>query len=132
MFHRLIRNIDKNFVLFVISLVVIAIGGFLWEDKTYFTWPPDLRPTMNSESSDVFFIVLGVMLLIMSILDKQVRINDKLTLQGITLAVTNFAIVVLMIEQLFQVLFANNLDMIMAVILDVLLFILILRCAYNS
>lgn len=132
MLHRLIRNIDKNFILFVISLAVIAIGGFLWEDKNYFTWPPDLRPIMNSESSDVFFIVLGAMLLIMSILDKQVRINDKLTLQGITLAVTNFAIVVLMIEQLSQVLFANNLDMIMAVILDVLLFILILRCAYNS
>lgn len=132
MFRKLIRNIDKNFNLLIISLTIIAIGGFLWEDKTYFTWPPDLRPTMNSESSDVFFIILGVILLIMSILDKQIRINNKLTLQGIMLAVTNCAIIILMIEQLFQVLFANNVDMIMAVILDVLLFILILRCAYNS
>lgn len=127
MFRRLLRNVNNNFDQAVISLSIMAIGIFLWADKTYFTWPPQLRPIMNSEYSDVFYIVLGLMLLFCTLTG-----NKNKALHDIFITIAGGATLILLTEQLWHVVFAQNFDMTMAVILDVVLFILILRCSYKN
>ena len=116
MWRRLLKNIDYNFYQLLIGLSIVSMGLFLWVDKNYFSWPPELRPMMNSEYADLFFVILGIMLLMFSI----------------TLTVAGGATLLLLIEQLWQVLFAKNMDMTIAVIFDIFLFVLIIRCAYDS
>lgn len=132
MWRRLLKNIDYNFNQVLIGLSIVSMGLFLWLDKNYFSWPPELRPMMNSEYADLFFIFLGVMLLLFAITNKDIRISKKLTVKDIILTVAGGATLLLLIEQLWQVLFAKNMDMTIAVIFDVFLFILIFRCAYDS
>lgn len=132
MWRRLLRNIDYNFNQVLIGLSVVSMGLFLWLDKSYFTWPPELRPLMNSKYSDLFFMCLGIILLLLAIVNKEIRIYKKWTLKGIILIITGGATLVLLIEQLSQVLFAKNIEMTIAVIFDVFLFALIFRLALDS
>ena len=127
MWHRLLNNINANFNQIIIGLSIVLIGGFLFADKNYFTWPPQLRPMMNSEYSDIFFIILGVVLLLCAFSG-----NKSKLIHDITIIVAGGATLVLLTEQLWHVLFAHNVEMTMAVILDAVLFILIIRCAYTS
>ncbi|RMC48892.1 hypothetical protein [Lactobacillus sp. ESL0228] len=127
MWHKLISNINKNFNQVVIGLSIVLIGGFLFADKNYFTWPPQLRPMMNSEYSDIFFIILGLVLLYCAVTG-----NKNKVIHDITITVAGGATFVLLTEQLWHVLFAHNIEMTMAVIFDAVLFILIIRCAYTS
>ena len=82
---------------------------------------------MNSEYSDVFFILLGLVLLFCAFTG-----NKSKLIHDITIIVAGGATLVLLTEQLWHVLFAHNIEMTMAVILDAVLFILIIRCAYTS
>lgn len=132
MWRRMLRNIDYNFNQVIIGLSIISMGLFLWLDKNYFSWPPELRPMMNSEYADLFFIFLGLMLLFFAATNKDIRVSKKWTVKDITLTVAGGATILLLIEQLWQVLFAKNMDMTIAVIFDIFLFILIIRCAYDS
>ena len=132
MWRRLLKNIDYNFYQLLIGLSIVSMGLFLWVDKNYFSWPPELRPMMNSEYADLFFVILGIMLLMFSITNKDIRISKKWTVKDITLTVAGGATLLLLIEQLWQVLFAKNMDMTIAVICDIFLFVLISRCAYDS
>lgn len=132
MWRRLFKNIDYNFNQILIGLSIVSMGLFLWLDKNYFSWPPELRPMMNSEYADLFFIFLGIMLLLFAVTNKDIRISKKLTVKDIILTVAGGATLLLLIEQLWQVLFAKNMDMTIAVIFDIFLFILIFRCAYDS
>ena len=132
MWRRLLKNIDYNFYQLLIGLSIVSMGLFLWVDKNYFSWPPELRPMMNSEYADLFFVILGIMLLMFSITNKDIRISKKWTVKDITLTVAGGATLLLLIEQLWQVLFAKNMDMTIAVIFDIFLFVLIIRCAYDS
>ena len=132
MWHRLLNNIDYNFNQLLIGLSIVSMGLFLWLDKNYFSWPPELRPMMNSEYADLFFIFLGIMLLFFAVTNKDIRVSKKWTVKDITLTVAGGATILLLIEQLWQVLFAKNMDMAIAVIFDVFLFVLIIRCAYDS
>lgn len=127
LWRKLISNIDANFNQVIIGLSIVLIGGFLFADKNYFTWPPQLRPMMNSEYSDVFFILLGLVLLFCAFTG-----NKSKLIHDITIIVAGGATLVLLTEQLWHVLFAHNVGMTMAVILDAVLFILIIRCAYTS
>ena len=61
---QLTKNADNNFNQMLIGVLIIVIGIFLLADKNYFFWPPQLRPLMNSEWSDIVFIILGVCLVI--------------------------------------------------------------------
>lgn len=132
MWHRLLKNIDVNFNQVLIGLSIVSMGLFLWLDKNYFSWPPELRPMMNSEYADLFFIFLGVMLFFFAATNKDIRVSKKWTVKDITLTVAGGATILLLIEQLWQVLFAKNMDMAIAVIFDIFLFVLIIRCAYDS
>ena len=132
MWHRMLRNIDYNFNQVLIGLSIVSMGLFLWLDKNYFSWPPELRPLMNSEYADLFFIFLGIMLLFFATTNKDIRVSKKWSVKDITLTVAGGATILLLIEQLWQVLFAKNMDMAIAVIFDIFLFILIIRCAYDS
>ena len=132
MWHRLLNNIDYNFNQLLIGLSIVSMGLFLWLEKMYFSWPPELRPMMNSEYADLFFIFLGLMLLFFAATNKDIRVSKKWTVKDITLTVAGGATILLLIEQLWQVLFAKNMDMVIAVIFDIFLFILIIRCAYDS
>ena len=132
MWRRLFRNIDYNFNQVLIGLSIISISLFLWLDKNYFTWPPELRPIMNSKYFDIIFMLLGIILLFLAIVNKEIKIYKKWTLKGIVLIIAGGATLVLLIEQLSQVFFAKNIEMIIAVIFDVFLFALILRLALDS
>lgn len=132
MWRRLLRNIDVNFIQVTIGLAIVSMGLFLWLDKNYFTWPPELRPIMNSKYFDIIFMFLGAILLFLAVVNKEYRIYKKWTLKGIVLIITGGATLVLLIEQLSQVFFAKNIEMTIAVIFDIFLFALIFRLALDS
>ena len=123
----LLRQADKNFNQMLIGVLIILIGIFLWADKNYFFWPPQLRPLMNSEWSDIIFVILGVCLLFTALTGNRSR-----KFQSILLIVSSAAVAMLLVEQLWHVLFANKVEMIMAVILDAGLLTLLIRCAYKN
>lgn len=126
-FKRIISNIDKNFNQVLIGVSIIAIGIFLWADKNYFFWPPQLRLLMNSEWSDIVFICLGICLLFTALTGNRSR-----KFQSILLILASAAVAMLTVEQLWHVVFAHNLEMIMAVILDALVLAMLIRCAYKN
>ena len=123
----LLRQADKNFNQMIIGMLIVAIGIFLWADKNYFFWPPQLRPLMNSEWSDIIFVILGVCLLFTALTGNRSR-----KFQSILLIVSSAAVAMLLVEQLWHVLFANKVEMIMAVILDAGLLVMLIRCAYEN
>ena len=127
MFKRIINNIDQNFNQMVVGVVIIMMGLFLWADKNYFFWPPQLRPLMNSEWSDIIFIILGICLLFTALTGNRSR-----RFQSILLIVASAAVAMLLVEQVWHVLFAHKIEMIMAVILDAGLLTLLIRCAYKN
>lgn len=132
MWRRMLRNIDYNFNQVIIGLSIISISLFLWLDKNYFTWPPELRPIMNSKYFDIIYMLLGIILLFLAISNREIKIYKKWTLKGIMLIFTGGATLVLLIEQLSQVFFAQNIEMTIAVIFDIFLFALIFRLALDS
>ena len=123
----LLRQADKNFNQMIIGMLIVAIGIFLWADKNYFFWPPQLRPLMNSEWSDIIFIILGVCLLFTALTGNRSR-----RLQSILLIVASAAVAMLLVEQVWHVIFAHKIEMIMAVILDAGLLVMLIRCAYKN
>lgn len=127
MWHRLLKNIDYNFNQVLIGLSIVSMGLFLLLDKNYFSWPPELRPMMNSELSDLAFIAIGVVMLFCGLSN-----NRNKVVRNIDYIAAGGATILLLIEQLWQVLFAKNMAMFIAVIFDVFLFVLIIRCAYDS
>lgn len=124
---QLTKNADKNFNQMIIGVLIVAIGIFLWADKNYFFWPPQLRPLMNSEWSDIIFIILGICLLWTALTG-----NHSRKFQSILLIVASATVAMLLVEQLWHVLFANKVEMIMAVILDAGLLVMLIRCAYEN
>lgn len=124
---QLTKNADNNFNQLLIGVLIILIGIFLWADKNYFFWPPQLRPLMNSEWSDIIFIILGVCLLFTALTGNRSR-----RLQSILLIVASAAVAMLLVEQVWHVLFAHKIEMIMAVILDAGLLVMLIRCAYKN
>ena len=123
----LLRQADKNFNQMIIGVLIVAIGIFLWADKNYFFWPPQLRPLMNSEWSDIIFIILGVCLLFTALTGNRSR-----RFQSILLIISSAAVAMLLVEQVWHVLFAHKIEMIMAVILDAGLLVMLIRCAYKN
>ena len=123
----LLRQADKNFNQMIIGMLIVAIGIFLWADKNYFFWPPQLRPLMNSEWSDIIFVILGVCLLFTALTGNRSR-----RFQSILLIVASAAVAMLLVEQVWHVIFAHKIEMIMAVILDAGLLTLLIRCAYET
>lgn len=123
----LLRQADKNFNQMIIGMLIVAIGIFLWADKNYFFWPPQLRPLMNSEWSDIIFVILGVCLLFTALTG-----NRNRKFQSILLIVSSAAVAMLLVEQVWHVLFAHKIEMIMAVILDAGLLVMLIRCAYEN
>lgn len=123
----LLRQADKNFNQMIIGMLIVAIGIFLWADKNYFFWPPQLRPLMNSEWSDIIFVILGVCLLFTALTGNRSR-----KFQSILLIVSSAAVAMLLVEQVWHVLFAHKIEMIMAVILDAGLLVMLIRCAYEN
>lgn len=123
----LLKQADNNFNQALIGISIIMIGIFLWADKNYFFWPPQLRPLMNSEWSDIVFIILGICLLGTALTGNRSR-----RFQSILLIASSAAVAMLTVEQLWHVVFAHNLEMIMAVILDALVLAMLIRCAYEN
>ena len=123
----LLKQADNNFNQVLIGISIIMIGIFLWADKNYFFWPPQLRPLMNSEWSDIVFIILGICLLFTALTGNRSR-----RFQSILLIASSAAVAMLTVEQLWHVVFAHNLEMIMAVILDALVLAMLIRCAYKN
>ena len=123
----LLKQADNNFNQVLIGISIIMIGIFLWADKNYFFWPPQLRPLMNSEWSDIIFIILGICLLWTALTGNRSR-----RFQSILLIASSAAVAMLTVEQLWHVVFAHNLEMIMAVILDALVLAMLIRCAYKN
>lgn len=124
---QLTKNADNNFNQMLIGVLIILIGIFLWSDKNYFFWPPQLRPLMNSEWSDIIFIILGVCLLFTALTGNRSR-----RFQSILLILASAAVAMLLAEQVWHVLGAHKVEMIMAVILDVGLLVMLIRCAYEN
>lgn len=127
MFKRIINNIDHNFNQMVVGVVIIMMGLFLWADKNYFFWPPQLRPLMNSEWSDIIFIILGSCLLLMALTG-----NPSRKIQSILLIISSAAVAMLLVEQAWHVICVHKIEMTMAVILDALVLTLLIRCAYEN
>ena len=123
----LLKQADNNFNQVLIGISIIMIGIFLWADKNYFFWPPQLRPLMNSEWSDIVFIILGICLVWTALTGNRSR-----RFQSILLIASSAAVAMLTVEQLWHVVFAHNLEMIMAVILDALVLAMLIRCAYEN
>lgn len=123
----LLKQADNNFNQVLIGISIIMIGIFLWADKNYFFWPPQLRPLMNSEWSDIIFIILGICLLWTALTGNRSR-----RFQSILLIASSAAVAMLTVEQLWHVLGAHKVEMIMAVILDALVLAMLIRCAYKN
>ena len=123
----LLKQADNNFNQVLIGISIIMIGIFLWADKNYFFWPPQLRPLMNSEWSDIVFIILGICLLWTALTGNRSR-----RFQSILLIASSAAVAMLTVEQVWHVLFAHKIEMIMAVILDAGLLVMLIRCAYKN
>ena len=123
----LLKQADNNFNQVLIGISIIMIGIFLWADKNYFFWPPQLRPLMNSEWSDTIFIILGICLLFTALTGNRSR-----RFQSILLIASSAAVAMLTVEQLWHVLGAHKVEMIMAVILDALVLAMLIRCAYKN
>lgn len=123
----LLKQADNNFNQALIGISIIMIGIFLWADKNYFFWPPQLRPLMNSEWSDIIFIILGICLLFTALTGNRSR-----KFQSILLILASAAVAMLLVEQVWHVIFAHKIEMIMAVILDAGLLTLLIRCAYKN
>lgn len=87
---------------------------------------------MNSKYFDIIYMLLGIILLFLAISNREIKIYKKWTLKGIMLIFTGGATLVLLIEQLSQVFFAQNIEMTIAVIFDIFLFALIFRLALDS
>ena len=124
---QLTKNADKNFNQMIIGVLIVAIGIFLWADKNYFFWPPQLRLLMNSEWSDIVFICLGICLLFTALTGNRSR-----KFQSILLILASAAVAMLLAEQVWHVLGAHKVEMIMAVILDAGLLVMLIRCAYEN
>ena len=123
----LLKQADNNFNQVLIGISIIMIGIFLWADKNYFFWPPQLRPLMNSEWSDIIFIILGICLVWTALTGNRSR-----RFQSILLIASSAAVAMLTVEQLWHVLGAHKVEMIMAVILDALVLAMLIRCAYKN
>lgn len=123
----LLKQADNNFNQVLIGISIIMIGIFLWADKNYFFWPPQLRPLMNSEWSDTIFIILGICLVWTALTGNRSR-----RFQSILLIASSAAVAMLTVEQLWHVLGAHKVEMIMAVILDALVLAMLIRCAYKN
>lgn len=123
----LLKQADNNFNQVLIGISIIMIGIFLWADKNYFFWPPQLRPLMNSEWSDTIFIILGICLLFTALTGNRSR-----RFQSILLIASSAAVAMLLAEQVWHVLGAHKIEMIMAVILDAGLLVMLIRCAYKN
>lgn len=132
MLKRLVENVNQYFDQALTGLAIIATGIFLLIDKNYFSWPPDFKPVMNSDYADLFFILLGIVLLIFVVIGDINENEEVLKIRKFFIVVSGGAVSFLFVEQLCQVLFAHNFEMTIAVIFDVFLFILIVRCAYKS
>lgn len=132
MWRRMLRNIYYNWNQVVAGLEIVLVSLVLWIDKSYFTWPPELRPAMNSKYADIFYLCLGIMLLLFAITNKDIRISKKWTVKDITLTIAGGATLVLLLEHGLQVVFAHNMEMAIGVILDLSIFMLTFRCAYDS
>lgn len=132
MLKRLVENVNQYFDQALTGLAIIATGVFLLIDKNYFSWPPDFKPVMNSDYADLFFILLGIVLLIFVVIGDINENEEVLKIRKFFIVVSGGAVSFLFVEQLCQVLFAHNFEMTIAVIFDVFLFILIVRCAYKS
>ena len=74
-----------------------------------------------------YFVILGVCLLFTALTGNRSR-----KLQSILLIVASAAVAMLLVEQVWHVLFANKIEMIMAVILDAGLLVMLIRCAYEN
>lgn len=123
----LLKQADNNFNQVLIGISIIMIGIFLWADKNYFFWPPQLRLLMNSEWSDIVFICLGICLLFTALTGNRSR-----KFQSILLILASAAVAMLLAEQVWHVLGAHKVEMIMAVILDAGLLVMLIRCAYEN
>lgn len=123
----LLKQADNNFNQVLIGISIIMIGIFLWADKNYFFWPPQLRPLMNSEWSDTIFIILGICLVWTALTGNRSR-----RFQSILLIASSAAVAMLLAEQVWHVLGAHKIEMIMAVILDAGLLVMLIRCAYKN
>jgi len=82
---------------------------------------------MNSEWSDIIFIILGICLLFTALTGNRSR-----RLQSILLIVASAAVAMMLVEQVWHVLGAHKIEMIMAVILDAGLLAMLIRCAYKN
>ena len=127
MFRKLLSNANENFDQTLTGLAIIAIGVLLWVDRNYFFWPPELRSMMNSELVDVFFMFLGVGILLCALTG-----NKNKALQHTLLILAGAAMLMLAVTQWWHVRFAGEFRMAHSIISDCVTFILILRCAYKS
>jgi hypothetical protein len=127
MWHRLTNNINNNFNQTIIGISMIATGIFLWLDRSYFFWPPQLSAMMNSEYWDGIFIFLGAGLLACAFFDNQNKV-----LQHSFLIAAGAVVLMLAVTQWWHVAFAGEYRMTHSVISDLVIFVLILRCAAKS
>lgn len=127
MLRRILSNINDNFAQSLAGSAIIAISLFLWLDRTYFFWPPELTSTMNDQRVDIIIFILGVGLLISALFDNPNRVIE------ITLFLTSGAVIfVLALTQLCHGFLAGQRRMAYTAIGDLIIFILILRAAYKS
>lgn len=76
MLRRILSNINDNFAQSLAGSAIIAISLFLWLDRTYFFWPPELTSTMNDQRVDIIIFILGVGLLISALFDNPNRVRN--------------------------------------------------------
>lgn len=127
MWRKLISNVNNNFNQTIIGISMIATGIFLWIDRSYFFWPPQLSTMMNSEYWDMIFILIGTGLLFCAFFD-----NKNKVLQHSFLIASGAAMLLLAVTQWWHIVYANEYRMTHSVISDLVMFILILRCASKS
>lgn len=128
MLRKLLSIANENFDQTLTGFAIIAIGTLLWIDRNYFSWPPEeLRSMMNSELVDVFFMFLGVGILLCALTG-----NKNKALHHTLLILAGAAILMLAVTQWWHVRFAGEFRMAHSIISDCVTFVLILRCAYKS
>lgn len=114
-----------NTLQLIISIWMIVIGLFLFDDRTYFFWPPNLKNIENDMRLDTLIVLTGLALFLCTIL----FVKNKLII-GVLLVAVGAISLALASLTFMHVIMAHYLPMTLMAFCNLVLFILTLIVAH--
>lgn len=114
-----------NTLQLIISIWTVVIGLFLFDDRTYFFWPPNLKNIENDMRLDTLIVITGLALFLCTIL----FVKNKWII-GVLLVAVGAISLALASLTFMHVIMAHYLPMILMAFCNLVLFILTLIVAH--